>query len=121
MSHSHDKEYDLERRTFIFAKKCRLFVKKIPTSIAHTEDARQSVRSSGSVHANFIEASEAISEKDFIHRVKICRKEAKESRSWIALIEAPRNATEKKDLLQEALELTKIFGAIIEKKKHISS
>lgn len=58
--------YDLEERTFQFAKKVRIWVKKLPRSIGNDEDARQLVRSSGSVGANYIEANEALSKKDFI-------------------------------------------------------
>lgn len=76
-------------------------------------------RSSGSTHANFIEATECLTEKDFYHRIKICRKEAKESRSWILLIDVASNKElgENQEILaQEALELTRIFGPILEKK-----
>jgi four helix bundle protein len=74
------KEYDLEDRTFIFAKDVRAFVKKIPKTVANIEDTKQVVRASGSVGANYIEANESLSKKDFVVRIKICRKEAKESR-----------------------------------------
>ena len=78
------------------------------------------VRSSGSQAANYIEANEAISKKDFIHRIKISRKEAKESRLWLRLFEfgdSDNKGLEKvqQDLIQEAMELTKIFGAILSK------
>src|SRR4051812_9670793 len=73
-------EYDLEERTFNFAQQVRSFVKKLPTNIWNTEDAKQLVRASGSTGANYIEANEALSKKDFAYRIKISRKEAKESR-----------------------------------------
>jgi four helix bundle protein len=79
------------------------------------EDIKQVVRSSGSVGANYIEANESLSKKDFLMRVKICRKEAKESRYWLRLIDAGEDSTVKKhrdELVQEATELTSIFGAI---------
>jgi len=57
--------YDLEERTFIFAKDVRLFVKTLKYSIANEEDSRQVIKSSGSVGANYIEANEALSKKDF--------------------------------------------------------
>jgi four helix bundle protein len=112
------KQYDLEDRTFIFAKDVRAFVKLIPKTVANIEDTKQVVRSSGSVGANYIEANESLSKKDFVMRIKICRKEAKESRYWLRLIDAGDDSTVKKyrnDLVQEATELTSIFGAILRK------
>ena len=82
----NSKPYDLEERTFQFAKKVRLFVKTLPKTIANIEDGRQLVRASGSVGANYREANESISKKDFLMRMKISRKEAKESAYWLRLI-----------------------------------
>ncbi len=82
------KPRDLEDRTFRFAELVRGFVKQLPRTISNTEDVRQLVRSSGSVAANWIEADEALSRKDFLMRVKICRKEAKESRLFLRLVDA---------------------------------
>jgi len=70
------KQYDLEERTFRFAKRARKFVKQLPKTLANIEDSIQLIKASGSVGANYIEANEAISKKDFTHRIKICRKEA---------------------------------------------
>jgi len=111
------KQYDLEDRTFEFAKRCRDFVKKIFRIISNIEYGRQLIRSSGSVGANYIEANESLSKKDFIFRVKICKKEAKESRYWLKLIEAGNNQemiNEQQYLIQESTELMKMFGAMIE-------
>lgn len=69
------KYFDLEERTFQFAKAVRMFVKKIPRTVANIEDSKQVVRSSGSIGANYIEANEALSKADFAYRIKICRKE----------------------------------------------
>lgn len=74
----NSKQYDLEERTAIFAERCRDFLKKIPKDIANAEYAKQLIRSSGSQAANYIEANEALSKKDFSMRVKISRKETKE-------------------------------------------
>ena len=82
----NSKPYDLEERTFQFAKEVRLFVRRLEKTIANLEDAKQVVRSSGSVGSNYIEANESLSKKDFIFRVKISRKEAKESTYWLRLI-----------------------------------
>lgn len=110
--------YDLEDRTFLYAKNVRSFTKKLSKTIENIEDIKQLVRASGSVGANYIEANEAISKKDFIYRIKICRKEAKESRYFLRLLETNNIAdftSIRAGLVQEAMELTKIFGAIINK------
>ncbi|MDA3860579.1 MAG: four helix bundle protein, partial [Melioribacteraceae bacterium] len=72
-------QYDLEERTFQFAKSVRLIIKTLPKTVSNIEDGKQVVRSSGSTGANYIEANEAHSKNDFLMRVKISRKEAKES------------------------------------------
>lgn len=107
--------YDLEERTFEFAKAVRVFVRRVMKDIPNIEDCRQVVRSSGSVAANYIEANESLSKKDFLMRAKICRKEAKESRLWLRLILAEDIEEERVRLEQEAKELTHIFGAIVTK------
>jgi four helix bundle protein len=76
------------------------------------------VRASGSAGANYLEANESLSKKDFVMRIKIARKEAKESRYWLQLIDTgDDNALEKTRaaLIQEATELMSIFGAIVRK------
>jgi len=112
------KPRDLEDRTFRFAESVRSFVKQLPRTISNTEDVRQLVRASGSVAANWIEADEALSKKDFLMRVKICRKEAKESRLFLRLIDAgltKANLAAREGLAAEARELTLIFSSIISK------
>lgn len=112
------KKYDLEDRTFHFAKSVRAFVKRVPMSLAHHEDLKQLIRSSGSVGANYIEANEALSRKDFLLRIRICRKEAKESQYWLRLLDLgdkTAQAEERAQLAKEAGELTNIFGAILRK------
>lgn len=112
------KRYDLEERTLAFSKQVREFVEGLPKSISNIEDIKQLVRSSGSVGANYIEANEALGKKDFVMRIKICRKEAKESRYWLNLINVNEefDLMEQRDLLfNEATELMKIFGAIVTK------
>ena len=83
---SNNKPYDPEEKTFQFSKKVRFFIKTLVKTISNYEDAKQVVRSSGSVGANYIEANESFSKKDFVFRIKICRKEAKESAYWLRLI-----------------------------------
>ena len=91
--------YDLEERTFQFAKNVRLLIKKLPKSTANIEDGKQVIRSSGSTGANYIEANESFSKKDFVFRIKICRKEAKESAYFLRLI-LETNSDEFKDDLE---------------------
>ena len=109
------RSFDLEQRTQKFSRDVRLFVKNVPKKFENVEDLKQLLRSSGSVAANFIEANEAESKKDFRHRVKICRKEAKESRFWLSslIIEENDLKGEHRRLQQEAYEFELIFGSII--------
>ena len=112
--------YDLEERTFQFAKAARLFVKTLPKTTANIEDGKQLVKASGSVGGNYIEANESLGKKDFLMRIKISRKEAKESAYWLRLIHETnnlKNADEALRLMQEAKELKKIFSSILEKSK----
>lgn len=114
------KPYDLEERTFQFAKAVRTFVKTLPKTIANIEDSRQLVKASGSVGANYREANESLGKKDFLMRMRISRKEAKESAYWLRVIDET-NSLENSDvaqsLMQEAIELKKILSSIIEKSK----
>ena len=114
------KQYDLEERTLEFAKRVRAFVKKLPKSVANLEDIRQLVKASGSVGANYIEANDSLSKKDFSLRIKICRKESKESRFWLRLVDTGRHIEreqEREVLINESQELMNIFGAILQKVK----
>ena len=114
------KHYDLEERTFQFAKEVRLFIKSLPKTIANIDDAKQLIRASGSVGANYREANEALSKKDFLMRVKISRKESKECAYWLRLIQETNcldNKQQSQQLFQEANELLKIFSSILEKSK----
>ena len=112
------KGYDLEERTFIFAKNCRDLVKSLKSTISNIEDGKQLVRSSGSVGANYIEANEKLGEKDFLFRLRISRKEAKESHFWLRLLESQNlDNIELNMLIQESLELRKILSTIILKSK----
>jgi four helix bundle protein len=114
------KPYDLEERTWMFAKNVRQFVKQLPRTICNMVDVRQLARSSGSIAANYIEANESLSKKDFVVRVKIARKEAKESRMWLRLVDTgddAKLAAKRDELIRESDELLKILSAIINKSK----
>ncbi|MEG9327800.1 four helix bundle protein [Salinimicrobium catena] len=111
------KPYALEERTFEFARDCRKLISILPKSIANIEDGKQLIRSSGSVGANYIEANEKLGEKDFSFRLKIARKEAKESGYWLRLLKAsnPQFEPDIDQMVSEAQELRKILSAIINK------
>ncbi|RKY42420.1 MAG: four helix bundle protein [Candidatus Omnitrophota bacterium] len=95
------------------------FVKTLPKTIANNEIVKQLVRSAGSIGANYIEANESLGRKDFAMRIKICRKESKESIYWLRLIEVndEQRDKERQRLIKEVTELMKIFGSIVEKCK----
>jgi four helix bundle protein len=112
------KRYDLEDRTFAFARDVRAFVKKLPRTVCNAEDVKQVVRSSGSVGANYIEANESLGKKDFRMRIRISRKEAKETRYWLRLLDTRSDTTldaAREQLVQESTELMLILGAILKK------
>src|SRR5687768_10347986 len=119
MGHGENsKRYDLEERTELFAKRVRAFIKTLPRTVTNVNDARQLGRASGSVAANYLEANEAISRKDFYHRLRIARKEAKETRLFLRLVDVghdPEVEREAAALAQEATELMNILGAILRK------
>jgi four helix bundle protein len=107
-----DKSRDLVQRTHGFARRVRLFVNRLPRTLASIENARQLVRASGSVAANYLEAQEGLSRKDFFYRIKVCRKEARESGLWLSLLEvgaAPELLAERTLLADEADQLKRIF------------
>ena len=98
-----NKPYDLEKRTFLFAKEVRVFIKSLNNTIANIEDAKQVVRSSGSIGANYIEANESFSQKDFIYGIKISRKEDKESMYWLKIINET-NEFSNRDLIEKLIK-----------------
>ena len=112
-----DRPEPLEERTLRFAREVRAFVRPLPRGVITLEDAKQLVRASGSVGANYIEANESLSKKDFAMRIKICRKEVKEARYWLALFDTlPSGLGSRRErLTDEATQLLKIFSSIIAK------
>ena len=112
------KTYDPGERTLKFALNVRSYVEGLPQNMTNLEYGEQLIRASGSSGANYIEEEEALSRKDFVVRIKISRKESKESRYWLELTEPEEEQMIKKQKLsREVMELTKIFGSIIEKSK----
>jgi four helix bundle protein len=112
--------YDLEDRTLKLAVAVRNFTQILPKTIANIEDAKQLVRSSGSIGANYIEANESLSRKDFIMRIKISRKEAKESMYWLNIILQTNNLSSDcksncESLIKETGEIRNILSAILKK------
>ncbi len=106
--------YDLEERVSKFGEEVILFVKTLPDNIINRPLINQGVRSGTSTGANYMEANQASSIKDFKNKIRICQKEANETKHWLRMI-ATANP-EKKDacqkLWQEAHELTLIFAKI---------
>ena len=114
----NSKPYDLGDRTLKFTKQVIAYVNELPRSIPNLEIGKQLVKSAASIGANYIEAEESLSKKDFAMRIKIARKEAKETKYWLNLGEPKEEQVKQKEILiQESTELMKIFGSIVEKCK----
>jgi four helix bundle protein len=110
---------ELEERCYEFASRVKELIKRCKMTVANSSIARQLMNSSGSVGANYIEANEGISRKDFSFRIKICKKESKESRFWLRLIDCEaQDKEEQKLLIKEATELMLIFAGILRKCKN---
>ena len=112
-------KYDLEDRTLNFSKRIARLARFLSKDIINRTFADQVLRSGCSVGANYIEANEALGKKDFVLRLRISRKEAKETIYWLKLIIDNNRYLDGRinPLLQEATELLKIFSSIIEKSK----
>src|SRR3989344_7119594 len=107
MADNKTKKYNLEDRTLIFAKEIRSLIMELPKNISVIEDCKQLARSSGSIGANYREANESLGKKDFLMKIKISRKEAKETGYWLSLLahSCPAFKTKINELEQEAKEL----------------
>jgi four helix bundle protein len=109
---------DLEERTYEFARQVRRFVRSLPRTVSNYQDVKQLVRSSGSIGANYIEANEALGRKDLVMHIKIARKEAKETRYWLRLVDTgsdPAIDQARNSLIEESTALMRILGAIVRK------
>ena len=87
-------------------------------TVANEEDSRRPIKASGSVGANYREANDALGRKDFLMRIRISRKEARESAYWLKLISETNtleNHAESEHLLREATELVKILSSIAQR------
>jgi len=113
------KIYDLEERTAKLGEDIIQFAKKIPQNSINNPLVNQLIRSGTSIGANYCEADDAESGKDFRHKIGICKKEARETKHWLRMIAmaCPELGKETVDLWQEAKELNLIFNAIIRSKK----
>lgn len=113
------KQYDLEDRTLEFGKRIIRLAKALPKNTVNFKLTDQVVRSGTSMGANYREANETETKKDFLFRMRICRKEGKETIYWLNLIIEANPEFEKRiaPLLQETTEIVKIFAAILEKCK----
>jgi len=111
--------HDLEERTARFGEAVIAFAKKVPPSPVTRSLVSQVVRSGTSVGANYCEADDASTKKEFRHRIGICRKEARETKHWLRMIVAAEKGlrADAKPLWQEAKELNLIFSAIFRKSK----
>ena len=117
----NNKRYDLDERTLNFSKRIINLAKSLPKNQINFNLVSQIIRSGTSVGANYREANETSTRKDFLYRARICRKEAKETLYWLNLINEsnPTFIKRTKLLSQETTELIKIFAAIIIKSKSL--
>ncbi len=113
-------EHPLEERCHEFAKKVRSFCRKLRKDAGNIEDAKQLIRASGSVGANYIEANENVGAGDLRFRLKLCRKESKECMHFLGLIEVFGDIESEQEriiLVNEASQLRKIFSTMVNKLK----
>lgn len=117
MSNSSNEKYDLEERTAKFGMLVIKFCRKIPKDEITRPLISQLVRAATSVGANYCEADDAESKKDFKHKIGICKKESRESKHFLRMLAVanPENFDKAKELAQEAKELNLIFNKIFQK------
>ncbi|MBM2817486.1 MAG: hypothetical protein HW401_76 [Parcubacteria group bacterium] len=114
---ANSNKYDLEERTAKLGEEIIKFTKKISDNTINRPLISQIVKSATSVGANYCEADDAESKKDFKHKIGICKKEARETKHWLRMIAvaAPELKDESRKLWQEAKELNLIFNSIVNK------
>ena len=114
-----EKPYDLEERTAQFGEAIIRFARTLPQDVITTPLISQLVRSGTSVGANYCEADDAVSKRDFRHRISICKKESRETKFWLRMIATavPESKPQCRILWREAKELHLIFSAIWRRRK----
>ncbi|MCX6723557.1 MAG: four helix bundle protein [Candidatus Staskawiczbacteria bacterium] len=119
MSNDQTKKYDLEERTAVFGENIVTFAKTIPLNSVTQRIVPQIVAAGTSIGANYCEADDAESSKDFIHKIGIAKKEARETKHWLRMVAtaAPELKEKTRELWQEAKELHLIFNSISQKIK----
>ena len=110
-----EKKFDLEDRTLIFAKQIINFCKNLPNNTINFKLIDQLIRSAGSIGANYREANDSLGKKDFIHRLRIARKESKETIFWLELVKEANKDISIDNLIDECCQLRNILSAIIKK------
>jgi four helix bundle protein len=111
-------KYDLEERTIAFSEAIIEFSNKLPKDHRYIDIIKQLINATTSIGANYCEADDAESKKDFFHKIGICKKESRETKYWLRIIVklCPELRDQIRLLWQEANELNLIFGAITKKK-----
>jgi four helix bundle protein len=111
------KRFDLEERTAAFGEAVIQFAKRLPLSVVTEPLIGQLVRSATSVGANYCEADDAGSKKEFRYRISVCKRECRETKHWLRMLAAalPDEKEEGRRLWKEAKELHLIFAAIYRK------
>ena len=122
MANAKNPKYDLEERTAKFGAECIIFAKKISVNKITERMIPQLVAAGTSIGANYGEADDAESGRDFVHKIGICKKEARESKHWLRMVAVavPELTAEARQLWKEANELNLIFNAISRKIKNKS-
>ena len=115
MSNGQGLKYNLTERTAVFGEEIIKFVKKIPVNVITKSLISQLVRSATSIGANYCEADNALTKKDFVYKISICNKETKETRHWLRMIAVavPSLCQEVKWHKRETQEFNAIFSSII--------
>ena len=119
MTKNQNKPYDLEKRTLKYSKGIIRLCRKLPKDVVNIRLIGQLIDASGSVGANYCEADDASTKKEFFYKIGTCRKESKESKYWLQMVITAVSSlkNEARILLTEAQELNLIFSAIINRRK----
>jgi len=106
--------YDLEERTACFGEACLRFARKVAPSAVNNPLVSQLVRAATSIGANYCEADDGVSSKDFRNKIGLCRKEERETKHWLRMIASANEGlkAEARPLWNEAKELNLIFSRI---------